>query len=215
VNVTFTTASNLLVPALILLALALGVALYVTRYPALHPRRRAVLLAVRTLTLSALLFAALGPVVRYSTASRERNRMLVLVDHSGSMEVRDGDASGRTRREVADSALRRAVHRRGVHDAPAQLDEAPQHVALGAAPGRIGDVECLPCAQAEGGDRLAARRNRAERLAHGLLSRISSYEGNEYIGITFMVCSPTRGPMPIRPRRSMMGAYITRSMVSC
>ena len=103
-NVTFTTASNLLVPALILLALALGVALYVTRYPALHPRRRAVLLAVRTLTLSALLFAALGPVVRYSTASRERNRMLVLVDHSGSMEVRDGDASGRTRREVADSA---------------------------------------------------------------------------------------------------------------
>jgi len=104
VNVTLTTASNLLVPALVLLALALGVALYVTRYPALHPRRRAVLLAVRAITLSALLFAALGPVVRYSTASRERNRMLVLVDHSGSMEVRDGDRSGRTRREVADSA---------------------------------------------------------------------------------------------------------------
>ena len=103
-NVTFTTASNLLTPALVLLALALGAALYVTRYPALHPRRRAVLLAVRAITLSALLFAALGPVVRYSTASRERNRMLVLVDHSGSMEVRDGDRSGRTRREVADSA---------------------------------------------------------------------------------------------------------------
>lgn len=103
-NVTFASASNLFVPALVLLALALGVALYLTRYPALHPRRRAALLAARTVTLLALLFASLGPLVRYSTASRERNRMLVLVDHSGSMEVRDGDASGRTRREVADSA---------------------------------------------------------------------------------------------------------------
>jgi len=30
--------------------------------------------------------------------------VLILVDHSGSMEVKDGDGSGRTRREVADSA---------------------------------------------------------------------------------------------------------------
>jgi hypothetical protein len=85
-------------------ALAFGLALYLTRYPALPPRKRLLLLAVRTVTLTALLFASLAPVLRYSSASRERNRVLVLVDHSGSMEVRDGDASGRTRREVADSA---------------------------------------------------------------------------------------------------------------
>ncbi len=103
-NVTFSSASQGIVPLLVLLALALGAALYLTRYPALPPRRRAALLAVRTVTLFALLFASLGPVVRYSTASRERNRMLILVDHSGSMDVRDGDAAGRTRREVADSA---------------------------------------------------------------------------------------------------------------
>ena len=103
-NFSFSSAPNLLALALVAGALALGLALYLTRYPALPPRRRALLVLVRTVTLVALLFASLAPVVRYSTASRERNRMLILVDHSGSMEVRDGDASGRTRREVADSA---------------------------------------------------------------------------------------------------------------
>ncbi|HEY2924096.1 MAG TPA: hypothetical protein VGJ98_03950 [Candidatus Eisenbacteria bacterium] len=98
------SSPNPIVLVLLAGALALGFALYLTRYPALPPRRRAILVAARTVTLLALLFASLAPVVRTSSASRERNRVLVLVDHSGSMEVRDGDASGRTRREVADSA---------------------------------------------------------------------------------------------------------------
>jgi len=93
-------------PALILVlgAIALGLALYLTRYPGLTPVRRGLLAAVRAVTLFALLFASLGPVARYSSASRDRNRVLILVDHSGSMEVRDGDSTGRTRRVVADSA---------------------------------------------------------------------------------------------------------------
>ena len=103
-NFSFSSAPNPLVLVLLAGALALGLALYLTRYPALSPRRRALLVAVRTVTLLALLFASLAPVTRYSSASRERNRVLVLVDHSGSMEVGDGDPSGRTRREVADSA---------------------------------------------------------------------------------------------------------------
>ena len=103
-NFTLSSAPNLVALLLVLGALALGLALYLTRYPVLPPRRRAILVAVRTITLLALLFASLAPVLRYSTASRGRNRILILVDHSGSMEVRDGDRSGRTRREVADSA---------------------------------------------------------------------------------------------------------------
>ena len=113
---------------LVALGLSLGVALYLTRYPALSPRKRAALVAVRALTLLLLLFATLGPVVRYSSSSRERNRMLILVDHSGSMEVRDGDASGRTRREVADSAAAAiATELRGRYD----VRLAPFDVALG------------------------------------------------------------------------------------
>src|SRR5256885_15984964 len=96
----FSLSSSPNVIALVLLAgiLALGLSLYLTRYPALPPRRRAILAAVRAATILALLFASLGPVARYSSASRERNQMLILVDHSGSMEVRDGDPAGRTRR---------------------------------------------------------------------------------------------------------------------
>jgi len=104
VNVTLSSGPNLVALLLLVGAVALGLALYLTRYPALSPRKRALLVVVRTITLLALLFASLSPLVRYATASRERNRMLILVDHSGSMEVRDGDASGRTRQEVADSA---------------------------------------------------------------------------------------------------------------
>jgi hypothetical protein len=103
-NFSLSSTPNLVAIVLLAGALSLGLALYVTRYPGLAPRRRAVLVSVRAITLLALLFASLAPVARYSAASRERNRMLILVDHSGSMEVRDGDASGRTRREVADSA---------------------------------------------------------------------------------------------------------------
>ncbi len=103
-NFTLSSVPSPLVLVLLAGALALGLALYLTRYPMLPSRRLAILVAIRTITLSALLFASLAPVVRYSSSSRDRNRVLLLVDHSGSMEVRDGDDKGRTRREVADSA---------------------------------------------------------------------------------------------------------------
>jgi len=93
------------VPALLLILAAIGVAVwaYATRYPVLTPRRRAILLGARLLSLLALLVASLAPVARFPTASKERNRLLVLVDHSGSMEVRDAPG-GRSRAEAADSA---------------------------------------------------------------------------------------------------------------
>ncbi|HEY3155324.1 MAG TPA: hypothetical protein VGK76_01690 [Candidatus Eisenbacteria bacterium] len=103
-NFSFSSSPSIIALVLLAAAFALGISLYLTRYPALAPRRRAILTAVRTATLLALLFASLAPVVRYSSAARERNRLLILVDHSGSMEVRDGDSAGRTRREVVDSA---------------------------------------------------------------------------------------------------------------
>src|SRR5437773_2681445 len=117
-------------------------------------------------------------------------------------------------RKVADGGLRRAVHRRGIDHAAAELDEAPEHLALRPAPRGLADVERLPGAEPERRDGLAARGNRAGE-AHGVLSRMSSYAGNEYMGIAFIVCSAMRGPIPMRPRRSMIGANITRSIVSC
>ncbi|HEX7078740.1 MAG TPA: vWA domain-containing protein [Candidatus Eisenbacteria bacterium] len=91
--------------ALVFLAAAVAAAIwaYATRYPVLPPRRRAILLWTRALTLAAVVVASLAPVARVPSASKERNRLLVLVDHSGSMEVRDAPG-GRTRREAADSA---------------------------------------------------------------------------------------------------------------
>ena len=75
--------------ALILAAIAVGIWAYSTRYPVLPGRRRAILLATRLLALLALLVVSLAPVVRYPESSRARNRLLVLVDHSGSMDLRD------------------------------------------------------------------------------------------------------------------------------
>jgi hypothetical protein len=91
--------------AILLIAAAVGLGLwaYLTRYPALAPRRRWILLAARLLALSALFLASLAPVLRYPEASRSRNRLLVLLDHSGSMGVRDA-SGGRTRMSAADSA---------------------------------------------------------------------------------------------------------------
>jgi hypothetical protein len=91
--------------ALLLIAAAVGVAVwaYTTRYPILTSRRRAILLTARLLALLALLVASLAPVARFPSASRERNRLLVLVDHSGSMEVRDAPG-GQSRAAAADSA---------------------------------------------------------------------------------------------------------------
>ena len=94
---------QLLALALIGAAIAVGLWAYLTRYPAVPARRRGILLAVRLLALLALLVASLAPVLRYPETSRARNRLLVLVDHSGSMDLRDLPG-GRSRREAADSA---------------------------------------------------------------------------------------------------------------
>jgi len=91
--------------ALLLVAAAIGIAAwaYGTRYGVLPARRRGLLLGFRLLALLALLLAAFSPVLSVPVDGKERNRLLVLVDHSGSMEVRDA-SGGRTRREAADSA---------------------------------------------------------------------------------------------------------------
>ena len=91
--------------ALILVAAAMGLAIwaYLTRYEALAPRQRAILLAARLVALAGLLVAAFAPVLSLPIGGKARNRLLILVDHSGSMSVRD-EAGGKTRREAADSA---------------------------------------------------------------------------------------------------------------
>jgi hypothetical protein len=104
VNFSLSSAPSIIALAVLAACAAAALALYLTRYPMLSPRRRAALVAARAVTILALVFASLAPVIRYSSASKERNRVLILVDHSGSMEVPDGDARGRSRREVADSA---------------------------------------------------------------------------------------------------------------
>ncbi len=88
---------------LIVAVVGLGLWAYLTRYPALAPRRRWILLTARLLALLALLLASLAPVLRYPEVSRARNRLLVLLDHSGSMQVRDA-SGGRSRLSAADSA---------------------------------------------------------------------------------------------------------------
>jgi hypothetical protein len=85
-------------------AVALSAWLYATRYSALARRRTALLLSIRGLTLLALLFASLGPIVAYALASRAQNRLLVLVDRSGSMSVRDERGGRASRADAADSA---------------------------------------------------------------------------------------------------------------
>ncbi len=92
--------------ALLLLgaAVALSAWLYATRYSGLARRRTSVLLAIRGLTLLALLAASLGPILAYALASRAQNRLLVLVDRSGSMSVRDALGGRVSRAEAADSA---------------------------------------------------------------------------------------------------------------
>src|SRR5512140_2389895 len=98
--------------ALVAIGIAVAVWAYATRYPVLEPRRRAILLVARLLSLVALLVACLAPVARFPTTSRERNRLLVLVDHSGSMEVRDAPG-GRSRAEASDSAAAALAHELG------------------------------------------------------------------------------------------------------
>ena len=102
-KLTLEATPHVVALALILAAIAVGIWAYSTRYPVLPGRRRAILLATRLLALLALLVVSLAPVVRYPESSRARNRLLVLVDHSGSMDLRDV-AGGRSRRSAADSA---------------------------------------------------------------------------------------------------------------
>jgi len=91
--------------AFALVAAAMGVAVwaYLTRYGALAPRQRGILLAARLVALAGLLIAAFAPVLSIPIGGKARNRLLILVDHSGSMAVRDA-AGGKTRRQAADSA---------------------------------------------------------------------------------------------------------------
>lgn len=108
-------------------AIAAAVWAYGTRYPVLPSRRRALLLWTRLLTVGALIAASLAPVVRYASAGKERNRLLVLVDHSGSMEVRDAPG-GRSRRQASDSvAAALAAELRGRYD----VRVAPFDASLG------------------------------------------------------------------------------------
>jgi len=100
---TLDLSPNWIAALLVGAALALAVWAYATRYEALAPRQRGVLLAARLLALGGILLAAFAPVLSVPVAGKERNRLLLLVDHSGSMTVRDA-AGGRTRREAADSA---------------------------------------------------------------------------------------------------------------
>src|SRR5262249_49252311 len=101
----------------------------------------------------------------------------------------------------------------GIDHASAELDEAPQHVALRPALPRIADVERLPGAETDGGDGLAAGRNRA-RERHWAFRRVSSYGGNACIGVGFIAAAPARGPVPMGPRGAQMGGNMPRSMVS-
>jgi len=89
--------------AILMVGAAMGVAVwaYLTRYEALAPRRRTLLLAARLAALAGLLIAAFAPVLSFPVGGKARNRLLLLVDHSGSMSVRDV-AGGRTRRDAAD-----------------------------------------------------------------------------------------------------------------
>jgi hypothetical protein len=109
VKIELQATPELVALVLIGAAIAIGLWAYLTRYPAVPARRRGILLAVRLLALLALLVASLAPTLRYPETSRARNRLLVLVDHSGSMDLRDL-AGGRSRRAAADSAAQAIAH---------------------------------------------------------------------------------------------------------
>jgi len=102
VKLELETSPQILATLLIVAAILIAIGAYLTRYPALPRHRRWILLGARLLALAALLVASFAPVLRYPDASRGRNRLVILVDHSGSMDVRDAPG-GRTRRAVADS----------------------------------------------------------------------------------------------------------------
>jgi hypothetical protein len=94
---------NWIAVVLVTAAVVVAAWAYGTRYAVIPSRRRGVLLAARLLALVGILLAAFAPVLSMPVAGKERNRLLVLVDHSGSMDVRDA-TGGRTRRDAADSA---------------------------------------------------------------------------------------------------------------
>ena len=101
-KITIDATPQTLALVLLAAALALGIWAYRTRYPVLSGRRRAALLAARVLALLAIVFASLAPVIRYPETSKSRNRVLILVDRSGSMAVPDARGGSR-RQDAADS----------------------------------------------------------------------------------------------------------------
>ncbi len=102
-NLSLDLTPNWIALCLIGGAIAVAAWAYLTRYEALAARERGILLAARLAALTGLLIAAFAPVLSVPISGKARNRLLVLVDHSGSMTVRDA-SGGRTRREAADSA---------------------------------------------------------------------------------------------------------------
>ncbi|HEU4335100.1 MAG TPA: hypothetical protein VFT32_11440 [Candidatus Eisenbacteria bacterium] len=102
-NLSLDLTPNWIALACVAAAAAVAAWAYLTRYEALTRGRRRVLLGARLLVLAGLLVAAFAPVLSVPVPGTARNRLLVLVDHSGSMDVRDA-SGGRTRREAADSA---------------------------------------------------------------------------------------------------------------
>lgn len=66
--------------------------------------------------------------------------------------------------KVTDDALGAAVHGRGIDEAPAGPEQALQYFGACAALGRVvADIEALPGADAEDGNRLAGRRNASRK----------------------------------------------------
>ena len=142
--------------------------------PALAPRDRWVLTALRTAALAVLLFALFRPLLVVSTVVPRRNYVAVLLDDSRSMRVSDEDGEPRSRRILelfagasSDSAglgaegggLRRALEERfrlrtygfdsdaARIDGPETLRFAGERTSIGRALGRVRqEMEGLPVA---------------------------------------------------------------------
>src|SRR5262245_46669266 len=85
--------------------------------------------------------------------------------------------------------------------------------------GQLGEVERVASVagldRAGGLGRLLGHAHDRSAFLYGLFIRTSSQEGNGTRGSVSSVCSATRGPTPRSVRKSMTGANITRSTVSC
>src|SRR6266851_2774921 len=77
---------------LFLLAVFAGIAFLFYRFtlPPLPPRRRLLLSAIRSLSLTLLLLIFFEPVIRLINESRQQPVVAVLIDNSQSMTIKDG-----------------------------------------------------------------------------------------------------------------------------